>query len=419
MTPPQLRKVSANPGRHTRKPPPRPPALGRTLRRCLAMVVAVIDHQPNAQRQLPNALLGTGQEPPGDIGRIGTRFEPDPRLDANEPYRKEPDRDAAIETKGLDMHVTGRADRPAAPAVGEQRPAPLAVDEFRIGLDPDQPAPERRVHRRNQQSMIPPRQAEGDRAGGIAAAPVGEPPFAALGLMEVAADRPAEADHVRHRDPSLLAAGRVVADHPGEDRNGEHATDDRNQGQAQADELGGHSDQRWASEQSEIAGSSNRGYADTRRCIPGLAHGAKQDRDHVGEPKAKKSEAEQRGDQPRHNQRRRHADSGREPSDAQHDRGAPTPSHPVAGEPAGRHRQRKAGKTGCGAIHAGAPVFAQKDCGPVAHRTLSHERQERQSPQAEQRARGPRQHGAPICIAGLAMQQISRYGEQQWHQNNR
>ena len=105
------------------------------------------------------------------------------------------------------MHVTGRADRPAAPAIGEQRPAPLAIDKLRVGLGPDQSAPERRVHRRNQQSMIPPRQAEGDRAGGIAATPVGEPPFAALGLMEIAADRPAEADHLRHRAPCLRTKG--------------------------------------------------------------------------------------------------------------------------------------------------------------------------------------------------------------------
>src|SRR5712672_1335463 len=106
------------------------------------------------------------------------------------------------------MDVTGRADRPAAPAVSEQRPAPLAIDELRIGLDPDQPAPQGRVHRRNQESMISPRQAAGDRAGGIAAASVGEPPFAALGLVQIPADRPAEADHVRYRDPPL--SGRLA-----------------------------------------------------------------------------------------------------------------------------------------------------------------------------------------------------------------
>src|SRR5271167_2461759 len=102
----------------------------------LAMVVAVIDHEPNAQRQLSRTLAGTGQEPPRDIGRIGTRFEPDPCLDANEPHGKEPDRDAAVEMKGLDMDMTGRVDRPAAPAVGMQRPAPFAINELRIGFDP-------------------------------------------------------------------------------------------------------------------------------------------------------------------------------------------------------------------------------------------------------------------------------------------
>ena len=94
------------------------------------------------------------------------------------------------------MDVTRRTHPPAAPAVGEPRPAPLPVDKLRIGLDPNEPAAQRRVYRRNQQSMISPRQAAGDRAGGIAAARVREPPFPALGLMEVSADRPAEADHV-------------------------------------------------------------------------------------------------------------------------------------------------------------------------------------------------------------------------------
>src|SRR5689334_11531408 len=92
---------------------------GEISGRRLSMVVAVVDHEPNAQRQLSLTLLVTGQEPPGDISRIDTRFEPDPSLNSNEPYGKEPDRDAAVETKRFDMDLTGRADRPAAPAVGE------------------------------------------------------------------------------------------------------------------------------------------------------------------------------------------------------------------------------------------------------------------------------------------------------------
>src|SRR5260370_36462654 len=82
------------------------------------------------------------------------------------------------------------------------------MDDLGMGFEPGQQAAQRRVLRPNDQSMIPPRQAEGDRAGGIAATPVGEPPFAALGLIEVAADRPAKADHVRYRDPPL--SGRPV-----------------------------------------------------------------------------------------------------------------------------------------------------------------------------------------------------------------
>src|SRR3954468_7695227 len=57
--------------------------------------------------------------------------------------------------------------------------------------------PERRVDRRDEQSMIAARERAGDRAGGVTAEAVGEPPFAALGLGEIAADLTAEADEAR------------------------------------------------------------------------------------------------------------------------------------------------------------------------------------------------------------------------------
>src|SRR3954465_4455537 len=54
--------------------------------------------------------------------------------------------------------------------------------------------PERRGDRRDEQSLIAARERAGDRAGRVTAEAVGEPPFAALGLGEIAADLTAEAD---------------------------------------------------------------------------------------------------------------------------------------------------------------------------------------------------------------------------------
>ena len=137
---------------------------------------------------------------------MSLRFEPDARLDANEPNRKNPDRDRAVELKALDVDVTGWADRAAAPAIGEERPALFAVDEFGVGLGPDQPAAERRIDRRHQQPVIAPGQAAGDRPGRIAAEPIGKPPLAALRLPEIAADRPAKADHIQGSLPVFASS---------------------------------------------------------------------------------------------------------------------------------------------------------------------------------------------------------------------
>src|ERR1700758_841488 len=71
----------------------------------------------------------------------------------------------------------------------------VAIDQFGISLGPDQPSAERRLDRRDQQPVVAPRQGAGDGAGRIAAETVGEPPFAALRLIEIAADRAAKTDY--------------------------------------------------------------------------------------------------------------------------------------------------------------------------------------------------------------------------------
>src|SRR5262249_53233518 len=100
--------------------------------------------------------------------------------------------------KRLKMDVYGRTDRPCAPAIGEERPALLTVDELGISLGPDQPSPERRIDRRDHQPVITPGQAARDRPRGIAAKPVGEPPLTAFGFTQIATNRPAEAHQIGH-----------------------------------------------------------------------------------------------------------------------------------------------------------------------------------------------------------------------------
>jgi len=181
---------------------PQAGAVGFQLRvdlrgRSLAVMVAVVDHQTDTQREGAQRRIKAGQKAPSDVGRVRIGFEPDPRLDTHESDGKEPDRNAAVEMKRFDVDVTRRADRAAAPAIGEERPALLAVDELGIGLRPQKPAAQRRLDRRDQQTVIAPGQASGDRTRRIGAEAVGEPPFPPLGLLQIAADGAAKVDQVR------------------------------------------------------------------------------------------------------------------------------------------------------------------------------------------------------------------------------
>ena len=148
----------------------------------VAVVVAVVGEQRDAQRQACSGGCGSGCRPPGRH-RSYPRPAPSrsaPRCGGRRLRRSRPE--GAVEVEAVDANVARRRDVAAAPAIGEQRPGRTAVDQGCIGLGEDEPAAERRIDRRDQQPMIAPRQAAGDGAGRIAAAAVGEPPFAALGL---------------------------------------------------------------------------------------------------------------------------------------------------------------------------------------------------------------------------------------------
>ena len=122
------------------------------------------------------------------------RLHPDARLD---PVRSDfigPNRDGVVKPEATDTNVPRRRDSAALPAVGEQRVGSLGRDHGRIRLGEDEPAPERRADRRDEQAMVAPGQAAGDGTARVAAAAVGDPPFAPLGLAKVAAYRAREPD---------------------------------------------------------------------------------------------------------------------------------------------------------------------------------------------------------------------------------
>ena len=200
---------------------PQPCFVGLHLRvdiadRGLAMMVTIIDQQPDTQREGGRAQFGARQKAPGDMGRVGSLFEPDARFDTDQSDGEQPDGDRAIEMKGFEVDMTSRADCAATPAIGEERPARLAIDEVGIGLGPDKPAAERRLDGRDQQPVIAPGQAAGDGAAGIGAEPIGKPPLAALRLLQIAADGTAEADHRRGlKQHQQLQPQRVAVGIPG------------------------------------------------------------------------------------------------------------------------------------------------------------------------------------------------------------
>ena len=180
--------------------------------RCRAVMVAIVGQQRQPQGQTVRGDIGSGPPQPGRVGGVGAGLHPDARLDPMIADLVRPYRDGVVEVEAADANMTRRRDGAALPAVGEQRPGMIARDEGRIGLREDQPTPQRRTDRRNQQTVIAPGQAAGDGPAGVAAETVCDPPFAPLGLAEIAADGAREADRTRHWPGGILV--RVGAVHP-------------------------------------------------------------------------------------------------------------------------------------------------------------------------------------------------------------
>ena len=159
--------------------------------------IACVDQQAHLEREGPGRHRSAGQQPPADVRGVLAVLHPHPVLHAQLTTGVTPDRDAPVEVEGLDVEIAGWRHRAAAPAVAEQRPLALAVAQRRVGLRHHQVAPERRVDRRHQQAVVAPRECSRDGACGIPAQAVGQPPLAALGLGQVAADLSAESDQFR------------------------------------------------------------------------------------------------------------------------------------------------------------------------------------------------------------------------------
>src|SRR5277367_1949724 len=141
--------------------------------------------------------VSLGFEPPSDINGVGARFHPDPLLDNTAAEGETPYRDSAVEMKAFEGQMALGLDRTTCPAIGEHRLRRATLDELRVGLGKDEDTAERGFDRRHQQRVIAPGQTLCDRATGIAASSVGDPPFAPLSGGEIAANRAAKTDRLK------------------------------------------------------------------------------------------------------------------------------------------------------------------------------------------------------------------------------
>ena len=173
------------------------------------VVVPVVDQQAGGEAQGPAHRLG---QAPGHVGGVGAVFHPDALFQADVADGVDPHRHAAFQAEGFDVDVAPGLDGAAGPAVDVEGVVALAVDQGGVGLGQHQAAAQGRVHRRHQQAVVAAGEGAGHGAGGVGAQAVGQPPFPALGLLQIAADVAAEADEIgqirRHgRAPGGRPAG--------------------------------------------------------------------------------------------------------------------------------------------------------------------------------------------------------------------
>ena len=87
-----------------------------------------------------------------------------------------------------------------------------------IELRDQERAPDRRIQRRHEETVIPARQQAGHRAGRVPAKPVGDQPLAAFSLVQVSADVPSEVNEEAHTRPYTGIAAPWITSASGEHR---------------------------------------------------------------------------------------------------------------------------------------------------------------------------------------------------------
>ena len=152
------------------------------------MVVARVDEQSDPERESPAVACSTRNQAKRDVTGIGAGFEPDALLDPRLAAGEGPDRHATVKPERFDREMALRAHAAVAPTIGEERVFALAVDHARIGLGEHQEASQRWIDGRDEQAVVTPGERARNGAGGVTSDAVGEPPFAALGLLKVSAD---------------------------------------------------------------------------------------------------------------------------------------------------------------------------------------------------------------------------------------
>ena len=156
-----------------------------------------------AQRQLQRRACAHGAI--AHVGPVRVVLHPDAPLQQGVAADEAPDRHRPLEPETGEVDVALRRDRPVAPTIGGECVGRAVVRDLRVDLRAQQRSSDRRGARREQQSVIAPRQRAGDRPRREAAESVGDDPFATFGDREIAAERAVELK-AGHRAPPTPCA---------------------------------------------------------------------------------------------------------------------------------------------------------------------------------------------------------------------
>ena len=142
-----------------------------------------------------------------DVGAVRFVLHPNAPFDQGVGAGVRPHRHRSVAPKSDQQTITERGDRAAAPAVRGERVLRAVVADLGVDLGTQQHASDRRRARREQQTVVAPRQWAADRTGGEAAQAVGDQPLARLRDGELAAQGAVELTR-RHAAPLRLRLGR-------------------------------------------------------------------------------------------------------------------------------------------------------------------------------------------------------------------